>query len=49
MISYGARENKNIITKDSVHHPLKGLSSILKAKREAEKLKEAKGGDDGGL
>ena len=52
------RENQNIIqvdeadrqiTKDSVHHPLKGLSSISEAKREAEKLKEVKGGDDGGL
>ena len=32
-----------------IHHSLKGLSSIPEAKREAEKLKEAKGGDDGGL
>ena len=32
-----------------IHHSLKGLSSIPESKREAEKLKEAKGGDDGGL
>ena len=33
----------------SIHHPLKGLSSILEAEREAEKLKEDKRGDDGRL
>ena len=58
MINQGARENQNIIQvdgperkipKDSVYHPLKHLSSISEAEREAEKLKEAKGGDDGGL
>ena len=54
----GAGENQNIIqvdkaerqiTKDSVHYPLKCLSSIPEAKRKAEKLEEAKGGDDGSL
>ena len=58
MIRQGASENQNIIqvdeaerqiTKDSVHHLLKHLNSISEAKREAEKLKEAKVGDDGGL
>ena len=58
MIRQGAGETQNIIqveeaerqiTKDSVHHPLKSLSSIPEAIREAEKLKGAKGGDDGGL
>ena len=46
---YPGRQNRRKITKDPVHHPLKRLSSILEAKRKAEKLKEAKGGDDGSL
>ena len=58
MISQGVGENQNIIqvdeaewqiTKDSVHHPLKRLSSIPEAKRKAKKLKEAKSGEDGNL
>ena len=37
------------ITKDPVHHPLEGPGSIPEAKRKAEKFKEAKGSNDGGL
>ena len=42
-------KTKRKITKDPVHHPLVGLGSVPEAKREAEKLKMAKGSNDGGL
>ena len=42
-------ESKQKISKDLVHHSLEGLGSVPKAKREAEKFKEYKGSNDGGL
>ena len=42
-------KTKLYLTKDPVHHPLEGLGTVSEVKREAEKLKKAKGSDDGGL
>ena len=50
-IQYVVKVNKTKgkITKDPVHHPLEVLGSNPEAKREAEKLEEAKGSNDCGV